>query len=398
MRFFLSVFLGIVFPAMVWAQNGVITGKVISTDLQMPLGRANVFLSNATFGTATLNDGTFIMRDVKPGQYELVVTYVGYETYYKTIMVGSAPIQLNIEMHLKSTAMGEVLIVAHKFNKENFDKFLKDFIGTSDNAKKCKVVNPKAVDLVYHTLNKVLEGHSDEFLIIDNKALGYRIKFLLNDFKSDYINNIISYSGKVLYEELKSNKAQAAKWHKKREEAYYGSSMHFFRSLLYGHLGDQGFLIRRLFRKPNPKRPPQLIIQQKMDKFYAEQNRDSLNYWKGMYDLPKYNETLIREPMNEMEVVRRTNTDGVFAITFPDYLYVTYTKKLDEFKYSDIYRPLDMVNYLTSIITLYKPYALFDMNGVVISPQSTLYEGAWSRDKIAELLPVDYAPDTAIKK
>ncbi len=398
MRFFLFGFLFIAFPVILWAQNGTITGKVISTDVQAPLARANVFLSNATVGTATLNDGTFTMHGVKPGQYELVVTYVGYDTYYKTIMVGAAPIQLNIEMHLKTTAMDEVSIVAHKFSKENFDMFLKDFVGTSNNAKKCRVVNPKAVDLVYHKLNKVLEGSSDEFLIIDNKALGYRIKFLINDFKSDYISNIISYSGKVLYEELKGSKAQVVKWHQKREEAYYGSSMHFFRSLLHGKLAEEGFVLHRLIRKPNPKRPAPIIIQQKRDKFYEEQNRDSLNYWNAIYDLPKYNETLIRQPINELEVVRRTEQDGVFAITFPDYLYVMYTKKRDEDNFSGVYRTLDMANYLTSIITLYKPYALFDLNGVVISQQSTLYEGAWSKDKIAELLPIDYAPDIAVKK
>jgi len=66
--------------------------------------------------------------------------------------------------------------------------------------------------------------------------------------------------------------------------------------------------------------------------------------------------------------------------------------------FKDIYHPLDLPNYQTSVITLYKPYALFDMNGSVISSHSTLFEGTWAKNKIAELLPVDYVPGELIIK
>jgi hypothetical protein len=60
--------------------------------------KASVFLSNATFGTATADDGTFSLRGVKPGQYDLVVTTLGYEEYTQKVLVGSQPIALNIEL------------------------------------------------------------------------------------------------------------------------------------------------------------------------------------------------------------------------------------------------------------------------------------------------------------
>jgi hypothetical protein len=393
MRLVWYLLLLMLLPTLLWAQNGVVNGKVMSADLQQPLGKASVFLSNATFGTATNNDGTFTLRDVKPGQYELVITYVGYETYTQTILVGAKPLDLNIEMHLKSTKIDEVTVVSHKFNKENFARFVREFIGTSENARQCKVINPKVVDLYYSKLKMTLEGHTDEFLIIDNKALGYRVKFLLNEFKVDDISNIISWEGRVLYEELKGSKGQLAKWHKKREEAYYGSSMHFFRSLYKQQLTQEGFVIRRLIRKPNPERPPQPVIKQKLDRFDKLGITDSINRWRTLSNLPRYNEFLVKDPLSPQDVVRTTDEPGVFGLVFQDYLYVVYTKKRDEDHYSGVYRSLDMENYLTSIVTLYTKYALFDMNGVIISPRSTLFEGAWSNDKIAELLPVDYAPE-----
>lgn len=393
MRFRFLLFMVLLFPAVAMAQSGMIKGKVMSTDLQIPLNEASVFLTNSTYGTATASDGTFTLANLKPGQYELVVSYVGYESYHQTIMVAQDVINLKIDMHLKSYGLGEVSVVSHKFSKENFAMFLKYFLGTSANAKQCKIVNPKVVDLYYNTNDKALEGHSDDFILIENRALGYRLKYLLNSFKYDGINEIISYGGQPLYEDLKGSKTQQAKWHKAREEAYYGSSMHFYRSLINNELAAQGFVLYHLVRTPNAERPPQYLIVKKIDKFEAEGNRDSLIHWHNLYNLRRYIETLGTLPLLPEDIMAKTDRPDIFGVTFPGCLYVVYTKKLDELPDEQIYRPLNMKNFMVSIITLYTKYAFFDLNGVVISNKATLYEGAWARNKIPELLPVDYAPD-----
>lgn len=394
MRLTLYLFLLVLLPGVLMAQNGMIRGKVTSADLQVPLVEASVFLTNSTYGTATAKDGSFILPNVKPGQYELVVSYVGYESYRQTIMVTpQQPIDLTIQMHLKSYGLGEVAVVSHKFSKENFAMFVKYFLGTGQNARQCKIANPKAVDLYYNANDKTLTGHSDDFILIENKALGYRLKYLLNSFKYDGINEIISYGGQPLYEDLKGSKSQLARWHKKREEAYYGSSMHFYRSLMHNELASQGFIVHHLVRTPNPERPPQYLIIKKIDKFEAEHNIDSANHWKQLYNLRKYIETMGNLSLMPQDIMQRTERPDVFAITFPNCLYVIYTKKHDDMTEDRIYRPLDMENYMVSIITLYSKYAFFDLNGIIISDKSTLYEGAWARNKIPEMLPVDYAPD-----
>ena len=68
-----------------------------------------------------------------------------------------------------------------------------------------------------------------------------------------------------------------------------------------------------------------------------------------------------------------------------------YTKRREDTDFKDIYRTLDMPNYETSVLTLMTPYALFDSNGVVFQ-NVPLIEGSWSKDKLANLLPFDYAP------
>ncbi|MEX8546651.1 MAG: carboxypeptidase-like regulatory domain-containing protein [Mucilaginibacter sp.] len=392
MRFFFCFWLILTIPAISLAQTGTISGKVTAIDTKGPLGKASVFLSNATFGTVTAEDGTFTLTGVKPGQYNLVVSILGYETYNQSILVGEKPQQLTIEMMPKPIQMREVVITTSANWKKNYALFIRNFIGTTENAKLCKVLNPHAVYLIYHKKTQTLEASTDEFLEVENRALGYKVRFLIKEFESSSLTSIIRYQGQVLFEELKGSEGQKKKWQEKRRQAYYGSSMHFFRALYQQKLQEEGFVIRQLQRRPNPKRLPEEILQKKYVQFNKSNNRDSVTYWNEKAQEPRYIENLIKQPLHEEDVLRRTEQPGLFALTFPDCLYVVYTKKSDPNNLDNVYRPLDLESNATSIITLYAQYALFDLNGVVISPQSTLYEGDWANDKLAELLPVDYAP------
>ena len=391
MRFSLFL-LCLLFPTLLFAQGGVITGTVARMDTKTPLGKASVFLSNSSFGTITNDDGSFTLNRLRPGQYDLIVTMLGFEDYSQTILVGKDALKLKIELMPKVTQLHEVVITTPANWKRNYAMFVKEFLGESADARKCTIENPHDIMLIYHKAKKMLEAYSDGFIVIENRALGYKVKLLLKRFSCDDINNIISWEGRILYEELPAKARQKTAWLQRRREIYYGSSMHFFRSLRLGTLNDEGFQMMQLFRTPNPKRPPAELIQKNIDRF-TYFNRDSLNYWTNMYNLPKYDDSLNRQLMPEAAVLHKTDRPGIYAVVFRDCLYVVYTKKRENMYFRDIYRPLDMPNYETSVITLYKPYALFDMNGVVVSSQSTLFEGSWSKNKVAELLPVDYVPD-----
>jgi hypothetical protein len=379
-------------PMLAVAQAGFISGKITAAGTKNPVARASVFLSNASYGTATADDGTFTLSGVKPGQYNLVVTTLGYEEYSKPVLVSGQPISLVIEMTPKVMMMRAVTITSNADWKKNYELFKKDFIGTNENSKQCKVTNPHVLDLNYIRRRQTLEASSDEFLTVENNALGYRTKFLLNSFTSDNISHTISYSGKALFEELPGSESQKKKWKAKREDAYYGSAQHFYRSLYKDKLADEGFVIYNYTRILNPMRYQEAYIQKKIKQFDGL-NRDSAIYWVNQQSVPKWaKENLIKPPLRSIDVVRTTGQEGIFAITFPAYLYVVYTKKHEEENFRDIYRPLDMENFETSVMSLYsKRYAIFDMNGIVIA-ESPLYEGTWSKSKLSNMLPVDYEP------
>jgi len=171
------------FPAITLAQNGIITGKVTRADNQAPLSLVNVFLSNTTLGTSTASDGTFTLSHLKPGQYTLVVNLLGCEEYSTTVSIAHEPINLNIQLSSKVTELREVIITTPANWKKNYDQFVKEFIGTDENAKQCYVLNPHVVILDYHKAQQELEAYTDDFLVIDNLALGYRIKFLLKNLQ-----------------------------------------------------------------------------------------------------------------------------------------------------------------------------------------------------------------------
>jgi len=379
-------------PFISQAQTTTISGKVTTSVSHTGIGKVSVFLSNSSFGTETTDDGSFKLVGVKPGQYTLVATSIGYQEYTQSILVGEEAMSLNIDLQPKVTQLRGVVISSAADWKKNFELFKKEFIGTTKNAKKCEITNPHTVNMIYHGRKLELEAWSDDFLIVENKALGYRIKFLIDTFSSSGISGITQWQGQAVFQELPGSAEQKKIWQKKREETYYGSSRHFYKALYTNTLGQDGFVMHILNRELNPDRPDEAIIVQKIRQFRERYNRDSLAYWIGKQNMSKYyHENLDRTPLQPYRVYQPTNHPGLYALRFTGCLYVIYTKRHEETDFKDLYRPLDMENFETSILTLPGQYAIFDMNGVVFQGVP-LNEGTWSKAKLAELLPFNYAP------
>jgi hypothetical protein len=381
-------------PFVAFSQT-TISGKVVTTESHTGIGKVSVFLSNSSYGTVTAEDGSFTLVGVKPGQYDLIASSIGFQDFSKTILVGNEPINIDIPLATKVNQLRGVVITTNANWKKNYEEFKKAFIGTTENAKSCVVENPHVVNLINSSRRHTLEGWSDDFFIVDNKALGYRVKFLIDTFANNGITGIISWQGKAVFEELPGSPEQKKAWKLKRQETYYGSSRDFYKSLYMGALAKEGFIMKRLHRELNPERPQEGLILQKIKYFHdIHPSRDSLNYWIGKESLSKYfHESLSPVPLEPYQIFAKTDKPGLFIISFTDCLYVIYTKRREEQDFKDLYRPLDMPNYEISVLTLSEPYAVFDMNGVVVNG-APLNEGTWSKAKLAELLPYDYSPET----
>jgi hypothetical protein len=181
-----------------------ITGKVVSMVNNNPVPDASVFLSNASVGGKTGNDGTFTLSNVKSGQYDLVVSCVGYEAAHQTIMVSGNDLKItDIALMPKVTVLKEVTIRYDAERDRHLAVFKQEFLGRTENAEKCTILNPEIINFEFDKATGNLSASTDDFLIIENKALGYRIKYLLVGFAFEPRKGFVSYKGSSIFEPLK---------------------------------------------------------------------------------------------------------------------------------------------------------------------------------------------------
>jgi hypothetical protein len=328
-----------------------VSGKVIDKDTQQPLAGVSIFLSNASAGTTSGNDGNFTISNVRGGQYEMVISIIGYATSRQTIMVNNNLSLPNVELSLQAIEMKTVRIGIDKHWAEHYAIFKQEFLGRSDFAKDCDILNPHALDFDYDKDKGELTATASVFLEIENRALGYKIKYMLNSFSNSYSTGVLYFEGTAFFEDMQGRPGQVKRWHKNRQQAYLGSSMHFLRSVISNRVAEEGFKVERLIRKPNPA-------------------------WKGGLN-NKYIETLVTTPLNTTDYIRLTDQKGEYAIDFKDCLNIIYNNE-----------PLN-----SSVVIINTPYIFFDNNGIILNPQYVTMDGVWGGNRVAELLPVDYEPE-----
>ena len=202
-------FFSILFSFKSFAHTSLLSGRVLNQADTKPIANASVFLNNTTIGDKTANNGTFILRNLKPGKYSLVVSIIGFDTYDQTVTINNKDIVLpDISVSPKNIALKEV---NHKGSKSDahrdiyYDKFVNEFLGTSEMARDCKIKNPERLDFSYDDATGELTASSDDFLVIENPELGYQLKYLLRDFSlndKNFLDKKIHYEGSVLFTEM----------------------------------------------------------------------------------------------------------------------------------------------------------------------------------------------------
>jgi hypothetical protein len=384
-----------------------ISGRILNQADTKPEANASVFLSNATIGDKTANDGTFKLINVKPGKYDLVVSILGFENYSQAVVVGEKNISLpDITIFPKTIALNEVTIKFHADpDREKWLNLFKDeFLGTSAIAKDCKILNPQILDLSYDEDAHKLTASSNDYLQIENDALGYRIKYLLTDFSLENKSETekrVSYKGPVLFEEMKGSASEMRRWQKTRLEVYENSPMHFLRALLNNRLDEEGFRVQGVIYA-NPDRPLDSLIDARI-KLYKDlhsndkSRQDSLSWWVKKSKLPKFLNQILPNPLSNKDLIEETALPGQFTLGYNNNeLFVAYSKNHhfhinNKFEY--LYNPGNNEN---TLIRFNSPYAFFYNNGVIINPYSVMFYGVWGRSRVAEMLPTDYEPPKEI--
>jgi hypothetical protein len=313
--------------------NQIIKGTVLDQRTKSPIDNALVYFNGTSVGTYADKNGYFVLDISKNISMPLTISALGYNSI--TITDFSTGIPLLIQLIHQIFELKEVVITGKanpKARQSNLNLFKRTFLGTTPNAMNCEITNENDISLIFNSKEETLRAFSSKPIIINNKALGYKLFYYLNKFEFCKTNNQLILIGNYIFKEEPSpNKNRHQRFERRRETTYLGSRMHFFRALWENNLDLEGFIVKD---SANVRLTyDNLVIQS-----------DSLN---------------ISAPEKYLK--------------YRGKLYITYGKKRVE-----------------SSILMTKEYVYFDKIGF-FDPSGIQWAGEMATQVIADLLPFEYS-------
>ena len=102
------------------AQTSIISGFVSDSSSGEALIGANVFLRETGQGMATDVNGYYIVQDIVPGNYTLMVSYIGFDMYkQKTRLSDDESKKVNINLVEQVVQLTEIEVTAEKLQRRN---------------------------------------------------------------------------------------------------------------------------------------------------------------------------------------------------------------------------------------------------------------------------------------
>lgn len=366
-HFFMLILL---FHVKVFAQNAPAIRGIVKDEKGESIANASVLIAGSTRGTQTDGSGKFVLNNLTAGNYQLIISFIGYDRITRSITIKDQDIYQEYVLKPSPVSLKDVVVSYDADRDKHLALFKKFFIGETVNARQCLLLNPNAIHTNFNKNKQLLSVSADSLLIIDNQALGYRVKYLLTEFDLDLKNAIFRFSGTPVFEELQGSGKQKAQWERLRQKAYNGSIMHFFRSAYSNSVGNNGFLLYSDAKSGDAKKK----------------------------ELKK---------LEPSQVFAATDSQFVSA-RIDSSLYVFYTKENTPWDFTAtgdrIRIPLEAIykNAQVSKITMLCDSLIIDKNGNYIPDknhsllQGIDFQGYWAWEKVADLLPFDYQDKNAL--
>lgn len=389
-----------------------IMGTIVNANTGATIASASIFISGTSKGTMSDASGHFVLTDIPAkGSYELVISSIGYTTLIYPFSADSLPQTLTVKLRPKVTELES--IVVEPWEKDGWARwgrlFTESFIGTTAAARQCTIKNYKSLRFRYSKKSNTLIAVADEPLIIENRALGYRIQYQLEDFIYNMKERTLLYVGYTLFEDLAEDRNRLPRrWAVNRRRAYEGSLMHFMRSLYTNQLAKDGFEVQRMIKEPN-------LEKERVKREYASLWRrnigtgtrivmgrgespiivsDSTNYYTRILRQPDFIDVIKPGLLTADSLV--TVSDDIRLLNFPHYLHITYKKGLEEEEYLRWFGEMRKPWHPRSdIVLLEGSPILIEASGTFFPPQELFSSGYWAwSEKISHLLPINFDPET----
>jgi hypothetical protein len=232
------------------AYNQIIKGTILDKETKSPITYAAVYF-NGTSVASNTDDKGFFKLDIRNNiSMPLTISALGY--YSTNINDFSLNKDILVYLTPKVFEMKEVAVSAKGYpeiRRQNLAIFRREFLGRTRNAKECEIINEDDIRFTTSSDKDTLKAFALKPIFIINNGLGYKITYYLNKFvyiKSEYLNQLI---GNSLFDEDTTSVLDKQNFEIRRRNAYFGSKMHFFRSVWQNDLNPAGYIVNNSERK-----------------------------------------------------------------------------------------------------------------------------------------------------
>lgn len=364
---FIGILITVGLPVVSFPQK-IITGKVISEKTGVPIEGASVYFNNTSIGTSANSTGQFSLQLPDAFNTELIVSAVGYERMvFNTEGSDLQNKNMIFKLMPKEQSLRDVLILTDKVRAKYLAIFEKNFLGITAEASRSKIENRRDIFFTSGEGKNSFKAYSDTPLVIINRMLGYKISFELVDFLFDEQSGRTYYYGYTRFEEM----GDKGRWQKNRKRCYYGSTAHFYTSLVAKRLEQEKYRIYLI----------------KTSGMSADTSRSNSSPQQKM-------DMAVTITADEIVKPDSTNPNN-YNITFKGKLMVQYDKNPASKNYlkTKTFLQGSMPVGYRSYILLKSPFISVNVAGIVNNPMDVEYSGYWIYEKAANMLPFNYTPD-----
>ncbi|MEQ6120680.1 carboxypeptidase-like regulatory domain-containing protein [Reichenbachiella sp. MALMAid0571] len=353
-----------------------VSGLVQDKYTKEPVVGVNVFIAGTLMGSSTNLDGVFKIENVAAGTFELAASHISYHIAISKVEIGKDRLEtkVNFKLDPKVNQLKELKVVSLKYKEweKYYSIFKQEFLGSTQNARKCDILNPEVLDFTFNSFKKSIEVKAYKPLIIINTALGYKLDYYLQYFEIG--NGNTRSTGISNFKELDpKNQREERRWTKNRLKSYEGSLTHFLRSLVKNDFEQEGYKIFSVEQLPEKE----------------DVKAEEIDMKTVLFDSENGNEKQLR---------------------FNNYLKIIYTKENESSAYADnqVKQAMGIDPYVkdyynsvrrgvslgkqTSYMKLNFPVATINSRGFFKEPLAVATFGYWSWERVAEYLPIEYEP------
>ena len=326
--------------------------QILDASTNEPISDAFIFIQNSSIGTNSDLDGFAQLNTKGISDFELVFTHINYQS----IVIPAKQLNQTINTVLlveRPQELQEYVVATKKKNSRKRKKWMRRFeeafFGENLKRKQMVLLNPEAI--WFEESDSLFEAKAIGNLEILNKAMGYRLQFVLEHFSIDK-NEDIRYSGKLFFEDIKAELKRPDKLAKLRSQNYNQSRQLFFLSLVQ-----------------------QLPINSENFEFGITQT-DSTGSFQYT---PQLFEDLVWSRGPQADTL---HLSGFLTV-------IKKAKFVRNFQRNST-RITSTDQNATSFIFSKTDKIILAPNGSILNPQDLEESGNWTKDRISTELPIDY--------